>query len=265
MKKKCDYCGNYYDDTEKNCPYCCAPNDHIARSSNSQPKTIEELKQWYKDHNLPPEEITRYFIGKNKKEARCIGIYPDEQTGNFVVYKNKDNGQRAIRYEGKDEAYAVNEVYQRLRAEISNQKKRNQNQRGIPRSEKKRFPIFLVFSISIVLILLFSFLLASPSTSRGYYHYNGNEYYYVNNDWYYYDDVYDDWYYTDSIDSELKDNADSYYQSDQYDPSSGVSDFEDSQYWSSDSSDFSDDWDNDSSWDFSDSWDSSSSDWSSDW
>ena len=74
MKKKCDYCGNYYDDTEKNCPYCCAPNDHIARSSNSQPKTIEELKQWYKDHNLPPEEITRYFIGKNKKEARCIGI-----------------------------------------------------------------------------------------------------------------------------------------------------------------------------------------------
>ena len=62
MKKKCDYCGNYYDDTEKNCPYCCAPNDHIARSSNSQPKTIEELKQWYKDHNLPPEEITRSDI-----------------------------------------------------------------------------------------------------------------------------------------------------------------------------------------------------------
>lgn len=31
---------------------------------NKEPKTIEELKIWYKEHNLPDEKITRFFIGK---------------------------------------------------------------------------------------------------------------------------------------------------------------------------------------------------------
>lgn len=263
MQKKCDYCDNYYDDTKEQCPYCGAPNDHIARSSDQQPKTIEELKQWVIDHHLPDENITRFFIGKDIKEPRAFGIYQDLNTGNFIVYKNKDNGQRAIRYEGKDEAYAVNELYQRLRSEISNQKQQNQSRprnKNIPQKKSKGF---LVSCFALVIICLAFFIVFSSFSgpSNGYYSYRGNQYYYQDNDWYYYDENTNDWYYANDLDSNFTDNAQDYYQSS---PNSNTSDFEDSDYWT-DSSDYDSDWDNDSSWDFSDSWDSSSSDWSSDW
>lgn len=48
----------------------------------------------------------------------------------FVVYKNKDDGQRALRYRGTDEAYAVNELYLKLKDEILNQKAHNQDRRS---------------------------------------------------------------------------------------------------------------------------------------
>lgn len=51
------------------------------------------------------------------RQPKAFGIYKDSD-GNFVVYKNKGDGTRAERYRGKDEAYAVNEIYQKLRSEI---------------------------------------------------------------------------------------------------------------------------------------------------
>ncbi len=125
MKIKCPYCGNMFNDTLTNCPSCGAANEAVVRTSSSQPLTIEQLKQWYADRGLPPAETTRFFIGENYKGARAFGIYKDQKTGNYVVYKNKDNGNRAIRYEGTDEAYAVNELYQRLKEEIIQQKQHN--------------------------------------------------------------------------------------------------------------------------------------------
>ena len=51
--------------------------------------------------------------------VRCkFGIYRDED-GEFVVYKNKSDGSRAVRYKGLDEAFAVNELYEKLRSEVS--------------------------------------------------------------------------------------------------------------------------------------------------
>ena len=90
-----------------------------------RPKTIEELKQWYIDRNLPPESVTRFFIGSNYKGAKAFGIYKDDITDKIVVYKNKADGSRSIRYAGMDEAYAVNELYKKLKAEIYNQKNNN--------------------------------------------------------------------------------------------------------------------------------------------
>lgn len=120
MEVKCDYCGGFFEDTLENCTHCGAQNNHIRRVTDTTPKTIKELEQWYKDRNLPPYEVTRFFIGINYTEPRAFGIY--EENGKFIVYKNKDNGQRAIRYEGTDEAYAVNELYLKLKSEILNQK-----------------------------------------------------------------------------------------------------------------------------------------------
>ena len=83
-------------------------------------KIIEELKQWYEDRKIPPERVTRFFIGSNYKGAKAFGIYKDEVTDKCVVYKNKADGSRSIRYEGMDEAYAVNELYKKLKSEIYN-------------------------------------------------------------------------------------------------------------------------------------------------
>ena len=82
-------------------------------------KTIEELKQWYAEMQLPPEEVTRFFIDKNITEPKAFSIYKDGL--DFIVYKNKRDGSRTIRYQGTDEAYAVKELQNRIIQEILNQ------------------------------------------------------------------------------------------------------------------------------------------------
>ena len=65
-----------------------------------------------------------FFIGIDYRQPRAFGIY---QAGNeFIVYKNKADGTRAVRYQGTDEAYAVNELYLKLKDEILNQKAHQQ-------------------------------------------------------------------------------------------------------------------------------------------
>lgn len=130
MKVKCNFCGNMINDTLDKCPDCGAPNEHVRRVAEGTPKTIEELQAWYESKGLPPAKTTRFFIGEDYKGARAFGIYHDKTTGNFVVYKNKDSGERAVRYEGTDEAYAVNELYQRLKQEILEQKRNSANKNG---------------------------------------------------------------------------------------------------------------------------------------
>ena len=121
---KCNHCGNYVIDTEVVCPYCNANNPQYRYKQEEQrPHTIEELQGWYKAKKLPSENVTRFFIGKNIKEPKAFGIYQDGD--DFIVYKNKANGQRAIRYQGPDESYAVNEIYLKLKEEILRRKQLN--------------------------------------------------------------------------------------------------------------------------------------------
>ena len=142
-----------------------------------------------------------------------------DSTGNYVVYKNKDTGIRAIRYKGKDEAFAVNELYLRLKKEILNQKllelKRQELEANanIPKDDEyidqnammkelqtkekmkealkeSRHNFFkeiikLVIIIGILLILggIYFKFFYHPT---GYYDYNGTYYYYRNGNWYVY-------------------------------------------------------------------------------
>jgi len=88
-------------------------------NATRSPKTIDELKTFCYRHQLPLEQM-RFFVGENYQGARAFGIYQDYD-GYFVVYKNKADGTRAIRYRGIDEAYAVNEIYQKMKSEIQKQ------------------------------------------------------------------------------------------------------------------------------------------------
>lgn len=120
MKITCEYCGGFLQDTDESCPNCGATNRNVMRSADGIPKTIEQLKAFAEEKKLPLEKM-RFFLGVDMQEPRAFGIYKDDEE-NFVVYKNKSNGERIVRYRGKDEAYAVNELYQKMRTEVVEQK-----------------------------------------------------------------------------------------------------------------------------------------------
>ncbi len=86
MKIKCEYCGQMISETNQTCPYCGAENSRVSRVANGVPTTIGELKVYCGKHNLPLQKM-RVFIGEDYRGARAFGIYKDESTGNFVVYK----------------------------------------------------------------------------------------------------------------------------------------------------------------------------------
>ena len=273
MQIKCEFCGAFINDTDTVCPNCGGTNDQLKRSTEGTPKTIEELKAWYTDRNLPPQEVTRFFIGVDYKEPRAFGIYQD---GNeFVVYKNKDNGQRAVRYRGKDEAYAVNELFLKLKSEILNQKAHNINGSRQTRSsgdtgKRGRIGVSAFIVVWICSVTMGVFSSCWGNRNRGYYSYNGDCYYcesYSNNEWYIYDSYTRD-YLPVTAPSQLYDNIADYRYDEQEAWQNGITAFEDtstgrevidSRSSSSSSSD------SDYDWSSSDSWDSGSTDWGSDW
>ncbi len=196
MKIKCEFCGTMMNDTESVCPSCGAPNPSVRRSSGDQPLTIEELKRWYESKGLPPEETTRFFIGRDVREPKAFGIYLDEATGNYIVYKNKADGQRAIRYQGTDQAYAVNELFQRLKQEITQQKMRNVQKRQAasePQTSKAKgclgnllvLVLMAAGALAAVvgLILVLGAFLTRNDPKTGYYTYEGTSYYYSTQDY----------------------------------------------------------------------------------
>ncbi len=275
MKIKCDYCGQMIDEGLDRCPNCGASISAVNRMASGEPKTIEELKQWYVAHNLPPEEKTRFFIGKDIKEPKAFGIYKNSN-GDFVVYKNKSTGERVVRYEGSDEGYAVNELYQRLRAEIADQKAnrtRTSRSSGSRSSSSSGSGIWALYATIGLFIFTFVAIgmvacvvaITDKSPSEGYYRYKGNDYYYQNNDWYIYDLVTDTWdsvFDESELDSTINSDTDSDYRIYDHDGSR----FEDSFWYDEGSDDDSSDWDSDSSWDSDwDDWDSGGTDWDSDW
>lgn len=295
MKVQCEYCNSWIDDTDEKCPNCGGVNKAYKRTTDQTPKTIEELKQWYVNHHLPPEETTRFFIGRNYQQPRAFGIYQNEK-GEFIVYKNKDNGQRAIRYQGTDEAYAVNELYMKLKEEILNQKRNSQlrkngsskSQGAVGKVKKAADQAFTVASYIIcgaaVVIAIATWISSCSLVANrheGYYKVDDKMLYHYYNTWYEYEDygydTVDDtltggWVESDEDYDQYQDIWD-YNLGENYDSSSdwdyGVERFTDSSTYdqayedhhssSSDSSDSSYDWSS------SDSWDSGSSDWGSDW
>ena len=280
MKIKCDWCGSWINDFDQVCPNCGGVNNNYNRHANGVPQTIEELKAWAKEMNLPLEEM-RTFIGEDYKGTKAFGIYKDETDGTFVVYKNKEDGTRAVRYKGSDEAYAVNELYQKMKERVAVQKAHQQPKAaktapGASVSAQQRqsgknlskalFPICLITIVAIIILSVVFALIGESGPDTGYYTYGDRSYYYYG-DWYEWENG--SWQYA-PYESWMDSDYESYYDSYSYDSGADYEDFEDSSYYtpSDDSSDDDDSWDDDSwdsGWDSGDSWDSGYDDWGSDW
>lgn len=259
MRIKCDYCGEYMEDTDKVCNVCGATNDHLMRSADGVPKTIEELKKFCAEKKLPLEKM-RFFIGVDFKEPKAFGIYKDEN-GNFVVYKNKADGSRAVRYKGSDEAYAVNEIYQKMKSEIQLRKKPKQPD-NYTKKKKKADTAGLIIFVCVFIAVIISAIFSPGSPDRGYYRYDDSYYYYQNSEWYVYGS--NGWSRT-SVSEELSDNYSDYYESEGYSSKYGTENFEDTEYYTvTDDDDWEDDWDDDD-WDVGGDWDTGATDWDTDW
>ncbi len=263
MKIPCEYCGQMIPETEQTCPYCGAANKNVKRAAYGVPTTIEELRAWCKAHNLPLQDM-RVFIGEDYRGAKAFGIYKDEATGNFVVYKNKADGTRAVRYEGNDEAYAVNELYLKIKERVDVQKSHMGSKHAKASAKLTRLPIqsfiYLVMALTTAFAILLPFWQMS-GPSRGYYVYEDQTYYYDRSDWYEWDTTYEEWSPTQA-DAELEENYEDYWESRTWTAGWDAGDFEESS-WYSEQEWEDDDWDYD--WDSSDSWDSGYDDWDSDW
>ena len=114
-KHICEYCGAPLRTEDQVCPNCGAPNpfcqpqekpEEAKQYSVYYPQTIRDLQIYCSERGMPLEKM-RFFVGQDFQEPRAFGIYQDD--GEFVVYKNKADGSRAVRYRGKDEAHAVSE------------------------------------------------------------------------------------------------------------------------------------------------------------
>ncbi|MCR5657322.1 MAG: hypothetical protein K6G06_07660 [Butyrivibrio sp.] len=293
MKIQCDFCGNTYEDTLKECPDCGAPNQSHY-DGDVRPRTIAELKSWYQARQLPPENVTRFFIGKDVREPKAFGIYQDAN-GDFIVYKNKADGTRAVRYQGDDEQYAVHELYQKLKDEIVHQKSlklsreeeaqiKEESQKYLQRTIRKAnrtsfIGVILGLILVVALNLYTNHAVSHVGEFNGYYSYDNEVYYNDSNDWFRYDDQYDSWYQVSEPAQYDEKNRDPYFMGKNY---------SDAKAWEFADNEFSDvtqsasyqenaesrasrsesnSWDNDSDydWDGGSDWDSDSTDWDSDW
>lgn len=282
MNVKCEYCDGYFDDQLETCPNCGGTNEHIRRVSNEIPKTIDELKAYCAANKVPLQQM-HFHIGEDYKGAKAFGIYREGE--DVIVYKNKADGSRAVRYKGSDEAYAVNEIYQKLRSEYANHKSANTGRMRAPsqaemaqrqayqarlQQRKKANTLGRIILIAVLVFIVGCMIYAVAVSDRdGYYKYRGTHYYLQGTSWYEYDDYDNEW----VPSSKPTDDVSDYFESSSYESDYEISDFSDSEYYrepsySSDSSsssswDDDDDWD---SWDSGSDWDwDSGSDWDSDW
>ena len=241
--------------------------------ADRQPATIEELRQYCAVRGMPLEKM-RFFIGEDYRGPKAFGIYRDEASDRFVVYKNKSDGSRAVRYNGPDEAYAVNEIYQKLLSEChmrgiypenygkpGGMRNRGASDAGTNRTRsasagkvsKKRAWLLII----VVIVLAVIVIAIVNSRKNGYYRSGDRLYYSYNNVWYLADDY--GYYRSDPISDYVF--IDSGYSGDW-----GITNFTDSDTYreikereaENRSNSRDDDWD----WD---DWDIGDTDWGSNW
>ena len=214
--------------------------------------SVQELIERTRD--MPLEKM-RFFINEDKREPRCFGIYHDDAKDRWVVYKNKADGSRAVRYSGPVEAYAANELWQKICSEI--ELRRPKAMTAAQKKRARRDALITGGIVAILIALVLAFMVHEfRKPNRGYYLVNDGIYYCQDSDWYWYDDG--DWRYYDAPEDDSWYEGGYYGEEYPYFEDAGDA-FEYSDYYEAPS-----EGDSDNSGVF-DSWDSGDTDWSSDW
>ena len=300
---QCKYCGSTVSSSDQQCPNCGAPNEGYVVDTKRQiflPRTIEELKEYCAERGMPLLRM-RFFIGEDYRKPKAFGIYKDGDE--FVVYKNKANGQRSIRYRGPNEAFAVHELFEKLMDECRSRgiypdgripekassdtnwvhsKTTEYQDRGffpdgrIPkktssgsrRSRLKNSGIIPPIICIIVMILLTTVMAVySMNQHRGDGYYStgdGTVYYHYGSDWYYTNDAD---YAGDWVETDAfpVSGYEEYSLGEDWDSDWGVSNFKSSSAWEEiQESESNDSPDSPDSPDF-DTWDAGDTDWDTDW
>ena len=84
--------------------------------SRYQVNSMQDIRVTAEKLNMQLDTM-RFFVGENRRDARCFGIYQDPNTLEFVVYKNKASGDHVERYRGYDEAEAAQIFWDKIESE----------------------------------------------------------------------------------------------------------------------------------------------------
>lgn len=82
------------------------------------PKTIEELKDWYRSNKFSFEDTKVICIGTNSLQPNATGIYFNTDTEEYIIYENDSNGKNNIKYQNKSEEETVEIFYGAFKMDI---------------------------------------------------------------------------------------------------------------------------------------------------
>lgn len=83
------------------------------------PETIEELRNFCVIKGISLFQVG-FYLGSDHIGPNAHGIYKDYWSGDFIVYRNMEDGSREVIYQGQDEAAAVKETCRQLLYVIKN-------------------------------------------------------------------------------------------------------------------------------------------------
>ncbi|MBQ1371968.1 MAG: hypothetical protein IIY70_03460 [Oscillospiraceae bacterium] len=247
----CGSCKVKYSNKLDNCPNCGALNPaHIPVEAATEynfrmPKTLRELEQLLEDNRLSPSNI-RLHLREDYPGPLCCGIFQDGE-GNFVVYKNRIDGSRLVRYRGPDESYAVGELVDKMLEQVevrralhvvlpheqgsmtvqkdSAPKGKKPGRSSGKRRSKIKWNYLGLFSPLLIVLLLWV-VMNWNSTKPGYYLYQNSYYYYQDSDWFVYQG--DTWFPTVPV---FATDSSRYFRSERFSTSFGIADFASSGYY----------------------------------
>ena len=255
MDQKMVYRPDLAEDAEEFCPLCGAPvapeeepapEPAAPAQPETAPRTVTELLALCDSFEVDPAAHS-FFIGKDEKDASGYGLFLDE-FGDYVFYRNHTDGRRAIRYKGRDEGYAVGELYRRMKAahvfrrpaarqesdESSRSHHHHSHRSHRQRRKARRMRRIIAAAVAVVACIVAAVVLRwqSLQPKDGYYHYQGRYYYLQHRQWYAYDSVMDKWGKTEANPTIVA-NYQVYYRSTYYWEGSPVSDFQSSGFYDS--------------------------------